>query len=51
MSNFVPFDKMSKKAQREYLRKHRKPPMPAPKTADDVYRYKQEKRKPSAAGA
>ena len=45
MDNFVSFDKMSKKAKRESLRKHRKPPIPPKKVYNDVYKYKQKKQK------
>lgn len=42
---FIPYDKMSKKAQREYLRAHRKPATPSKQIHDDVYKYKQKKQK------
>ena len=42
---FIPYDKMSKKAQREYLRAHRKPATPPKQIHDDVYKYKQKKQK------
>jgi hypothetical protein len=42
---FIPYGKMSKKAKRESLRKHRKPPMPPKKVYNDVYKYKQKKQK------
>lgn len=29
MKNFVPFEKLSKKAQKQQLKEHRKPPIPA----------------------
>lgn len=40
---YIPFEKMSKRAQREYLKAHRKEPIPAPKIGKEVYEYKRKK--------
>ena len=42
---FIPYDKMSKKAQREYLRAHRKPATLPKQIHDNVYKYKLKKQK------
>lgn len=42
---FISYDKMSKKARREYLRAHRKPATPPKQIHDSVYKYKLKKQK------
>jgi hypothetical protein len=41
----VPFEKMSKRQKKEYLKEHRLPLMPAPKRGNEVYEYKRKKEK------
>lgn len=46
MTKYIPFDKMSKKAKREYLNAHRKPAIPTNKVDNSVFKYKKAKRSP-----
>lgn len=45
---FIPYNKMSKKAQKEMRAEHRKPPIPPSKISDDVYYYKQKREQEEA---
>lgn len=45
---FVPFDKMSKKQRKEYLKEHRLPPIPAPKTIPDKHKEQRDKEREQA---
>lgn len=40
---FVPFEKMSKKQKKQYLKEHRRPPIPAPKTIPDKHKEQRDK--------
>lgn len=42
---FVPFDKLSKKNKRAYLKAKRKPPIPAPKVVPDKHKEIRDKEK------
>ena len=44
MVKVIPFNKMSKKAQRAYLNAHRKPAIPANRVDNSVFKYKAKKR-------
>lgn len=43
MKKFVPFDKMSKRKQKEILKSKRKAPIPAPKTIPDKHKEQRDK--------
>lgn len=45
---FVPFEKMSKKQRKEYLKEHRLPPIPAPKTIPDKHKEQRDKEREQA---
>ena len=47
MNKYIPFDKMSKKAQKAYLNAHRKPAIPTSKVDNSVLKYKKAKRTPT----
>lgn len=46
MTKYIPFEKMSKRAKREYLNAHRKPAIPTNKVDNSVFKYKKAKRSP-----
>lgn len=40
---FIPFEKLSKKKQKEILKANRKPPIPAPKVVPDKHKKQKDK--------
>lgn len=45
MNNFVPFEKMSKKAQKQKIKEHRKPPIPPARKSDSKADFEKKQRR------